>query len=388
MFQKLRFAPRFHLHKFIAIRSDATFTKSYDLHLLSPEEGPKKEVKIDKDEGLKLYKKMVDIRIMEQACAHLYTVKAIRGFCHLYVGQEATGVGLHSIIGPEDCIITAYRCHGFTFLMGVPMIDIVTELTGRRSGVSKGKGGSMHMYAKNFYGGNGIVGAQVPLGVGVAFSHKYLNKKAVCFTLYGDGAANQGQVFESYNLAKLFMLPCIFICENNGYAMGTQTNRGAANTDYYKRCEYMPGIRFNGMDLLATREACRFAKEYCNSGKGPILMEAKNYRYFGHSMSDPGTSYRTREEVAEVRQKRDPIKNFGQELVDAKLVTEEELKAIDKQGKTIQAKLQEDALKPPPPPESDLALDVIATCPGCPLRNSSVFKPLKHGYTGKPINFE
>jgi len=193
----------------------------------------------------------------------------------------------------------------------------------------------MHMYAPNFYGGNGIVGAQVPLGAGVAFAHKYRGESNVCVTLYGDGAANQGQVFEAFNMAKLWLLPCIFVCENNGYGMGTSTARASANPNFYTRCEYIPGIWVDGMDVLAVREATKFARDWCTSGKGPLIMEMATYRYFGHSMSDPGTSYRTREEIQDVRKSRDPITSFRDKVVEANLATEEEFKNIDNEVKKI-----------------------------------------------------
>lgn len=251
-----------------------------------------------------------------------------------------------------------------------------------------GKGGSMHMYAKNFYGGNGIVGAQVPLGTGIAFRHKYLNKPNVSYTLYGDGAANQGQVFEAFNIAKLFNLPVFYICENNVYALGTKDERHAANTKFYTRCEYIPGVQVDGMDILAVFEAAKFCREYIASGKGPIIMESKCYRYLGHSMSDPGIAYRTREEVAEMRKARDPINNFKKFILEQKLVPEEELAKIDQMGKDLQSKLEKEAAAEAPPPMSDLSLDVIATCDGCICRNVSYFKPLKHGLSRKPLNLQ
>nr|KAG5711111.1 hypothetical protein BaRGS_004755 [Batillaria attramentaria] len=235
---------------------------------------------------------------------------------------------MEAAITKEDAIITAYRAHGWTYTRGVPVMGVLAELTGRVSGCAKGKGGSMHMYTQNFYGGNGIVGAQVPLGAGIAFALKYQGKKNVCITLYGDGAANQGQIFEAYNMAKLWDTPCIFVCENNGYGMGTSVERASASTEYYKRGDYIPGIWVDAMDVLAVRSATDFAKQFALKN-GPILLECATYRYHGHSMSDPGTSYRSREEVQEVRQKRDPIGLFKERITSAQLVTEEELKKID-----------------------------------------------------------
>uniref|UniRef100_A0A2K5J6C0 Pyruvate dehydrogenase E1 component subunit alpha, testis-specific form, mitochondrial n=1 Tax=Colobus angolensis palliatus TaxID=336983 RepID=A0A2K5J6C0_COLAP len=258
--------------------NDATFEiKKCDLHRL--EEGPPVTTVLTREDGLKYYRMMQTVRRMELKADQLYKQKIIRGFCHLCDGQEACCVGLEAGINPTDHLITAYRAHGFTFTRGLSVREILAELTGRKGGCAKGKGGSMHMYAKNFYGGNGIVGAQVPLGAGIALACKYNGKDEVCLTLYGDGAANQGQIFEAYNMAALWKLPCIFICENNRYGMGTSVERAAASTDYYKRGDFIPGLRVDGMDILCVREATRFAAAYCRSGKG----------------------YRTREEIQEVR---------------------------------------------------------------------------------------
>jgi pyruvate dehydrogenase E1 component alpha subunit len=212
--------------------------------------------------------------------------------------------------------------------MNVAPMGVLAELTGRQSGCARGKGGSMHMYSPNFFGGNGIVGAQVPLGAGVALACKYKDNGGVCFSLYGDGASNQGQVFEAYNMAYLWKLPCIFVCENNGYGMGTSAERSSSNTEYYTRGDALPGLWIDGMDVLAMYEGSRFAIEHATK-VGPIVLETATYRYSGHSMSDPGTSYRTRDEIQEVRQKRDPITNFRDRLVDSGLASAEELKKID-----------------------------------------------------------
>ena len=273
---------------------------------------------------------MVTVRRMETAAANLYKEKAIRGFCHLCSGQEAIYSGIGAALREQDSVITSYRAHGFTYVMGIPVIGVLAELTGKKSGVVRGKGGSMHMYAKNFYGGNGIVGAQVPLAAGIAFAHKYKGDGGVNFSLYGDGAANQGQIAEAFNMARLWNLPAVFICENNHYGMGTAEDRHAASTDFYKRGDYIPGIHVDGMDILAVREATRFAIDYCSKQeKGPLVFEISTYRYHGHSMSDPGTSYRTRDEVQEVRQTRDPITGFRDRLVGAELAEVSELKAIE-----------------------------------------------------------
>jgi len=300
----------------------------YKLHLL--DEGPATSTTLSREEGLRLYREMVTVRRMETAAANLYKEKAIRGFCHLCSGQEAIYSGMKAALRDQDTVITSYRAHGFTYVMGVPVLGVLAELTGRKSGCVRGKGGSMHMYAKNFYGGNGIVGAQVPLGAGIGFAHQYTGDGGVNFSLYGDGAANQGQVAEAFNLAKLWELPCVFICENNHYAMGTSETRHGASTDFYKRGDYIPGMWVDGMDVLAVREATRFAIDYCSvQKKGPLVYEISTYRYHGHSMSDPGTSYRTRDEVQEVRQTRDPITGFRDRLVSAELAEVSELKAIE-----------------------------------------------------------
>merc|ERR1712226_410517 len=287
----------------------------FKLHLL--ENGPSEKATITRDEALHYYKQMVIVRRMESVAANMYKEKAIRGFCHLCSGQEAVCVGMKAGLRGQDTVITSYRAHGFSYVMGVSVLGVLAELTGRKSGCVRGKGGSMHMYAPNFFGGNGIVGAQVPLGAGLAFAHKYKGDGGVSFSLYGDGAAQQGQVFESYNMAKLWDLPAVFICENNGYGMGTSQERSSASQTFYTKGDYIPGIWVDGMDILAVREATKFAIDYCGSGKGPLVFEIATYRYHGHSMSDPGTSYRTREEIQEVRHNRDPITGFREKMVSA-----------------------------------------------------------------------
>jgi len=311
------------------IATEATFDyHPYKLHHL--DEGPATSTTLTREDGLRLYHQMVTVRRMETAAANLYKEKAIRGFCHLCSGQEAIYSGIGAALREQDSVITSYRAHGFTYVMGIPVIGVLAELTGKKSGVVRGKGGSMHMYAKNFYGGNGIVGAQVPLGAGIAFAHKYKGDGGVNFSLYGDGAANQGQIAEAFNMARLWNLPAVFICENNHYGMGTAEDRHAASTDFYKRGDYIPGIHVDGMDILAVREATRFAIDYCSKQeKGPLVFEISTYRYHGHSMSDPGTSYRTRDEVQEVRQTRDPITGFRDRLVGAQLAEVSELKEIE-----------------------------------------------------------
>ncbi|KAJ2479092.1 alpha subunit of pyruvate dehydrogenase [Coemansia sp. RSA 2131] len=321
-------------------------------------EVPDTTITLSRKEAVSMYQAMQEVRRLEMAADSSYKHKLIRGFCHLCTGQEAVPVGMERALTAEDAIITAYRCHGFTYMRGAPASGILAELMGRRSGVSKGKGGSMHMYAPNFYGGNGIVGAQVPLGAGIAFAQKYNNKAACSVALYGDGAANQGQVFEAFNMAKLWDLPVLFVCENNKYGMGTAASRAAANTDYYTRGQYIPGIRVNGMDVLAVRQAIAFGRKWAIEGNGPLVLEMKTYRYGGHSMSDPGTTYRTREEIQHMRSTSDPIMGYKQRLLDNGIATEEELKIIEKQAKHfIDGELAK-AKADPEPLASDLWNDV------------------------------
>ncbi|CAO1415383.1 unnamed protein product [Diamesa serratosioi] len=307
---------------------EATFevNRPFKMHRL--ESSPSSSVTVSREEALDMYTKMQAIRRIETSAGNLYKEKIVRGFCHLYSGQEAVAVGMKNSMREQDNIISAYRVHGWTYLMGVSPYSVLAELTGKQGGCARGKGGSMHMYAPNFYGGNGIVGAQVPLGAGVALACKYKENNGVCMSLYGDGASNQGQVFEAYNIAYLWKLPCIFVCENNGYGMGTSAERSSSNTDYYTRGDVLPGLWIDGMDVLAVREGTRFAIDYALK-HGPIVLETATYRYSGHSMSDPGTSYRTRDEVQEVRAKRDPITSFRDRMIESGLATSEELKKID-----------------------------------------------------------
>lgn len=324
------------------------------------ETGPAKKGVLTREDGLYFYRQMQVIRRMENAASTLYKSKAIRGFCHLYSGQEACAIGMQAAIKKDDSIITAYRCHGWTYVRGVPVAEILSELAGRKSGCSKGKGGSMHMYGHEYYGGNGIVGAQVPLGAGIALAHKYRGNGQICVTLYGDGAANQGQVFETYNMAKLWDLPVIFVCENNGYGMGTSVERAAATTEYHTRGDYIPGIKVDGMDILTVREATRFAADFTRSGNGPILIELATYRYYGHSMSDPGTSYRSRDEVQSIRKARDPIMNLREKLLDSGLADADDIKRLEAEAKEEVEAAVEVAKASPDPILDDLFLDVYA----------------------------
>ncbi|KAI5985423.1 mitochondrial pyruvate dehydrogenase E1 component beta subunit [Pisolithus marmoratus] len=319
---------------------------------------PSLEVQVQKDELLKMYKDMQCMRRMEMAADALYKAKLIRGFCHLAIGQEAVSVGLEYGITPEDRVITAYRCHPFAVMRGGTVKGVIAELLGRQDGMSHGKGGSMHIFTPSFFGGNGIVGAQVPVGAGIAFAQKYLNRNTATFALYGDGASNQGQVFEAFNMAKLWDLPCVFVCENNKYGMGTSAERSSSNTEYFTRGDKIPGIQVNGMDIIASRHAVQFARNWVIEGNGPLLMEFVTYRYGGHSMSDPGTTYRTREEVQRMRSTQDPIRGLQRYIEEWGLATEQELKQLDKEAKAEIDQAVEEAKKSPTPRSEDLWTDI------------------------------
>lgn len=314
------------------------------------------------DELLRFYEQMVLIRRFEEKAGQLYGLGLIGGFCHLYIGQEAVAVGLQSALAPgKDSVITGYRDHGHMLAYGIDPKVIMAELTGRGAGISRGKGGSMHMFSTEhkFYGGHGIVGAQVPLGAGLAFAHKYNEDGGVCMAYFGDGAANQGQVYEAFNMAALWQLPVVFVVENNGYAMGTAVTRGSAETHFYRRgtAFRIPGMSVNGMDVLEVRAAANVALDYVRAGNGPVLMELQTYRYRGHSMSDPA-KYRTREEVQEMREKHDPIDAAKAELA-ARGVAEDKLKDIDKRIRAIVAESADFAENSPEPDMHDLYTDVL-----------------------------
>ncbi len=315
----------------------------------------------DKALLLSLFGDMLLIRRFEEKAGQLYGMGLIGGFCHLYIGQEAVVVGMQSCITQADSVITGYRDHGHMLACGMDAKGIMAELTGRSGGFSKGKGGSMHMFSveKNFWGGHGIVGAQVPLGTGLGFAHKYRGTKNLCLTYFGDGAANQGQVYEAFNMAALWKLPVIYIIENNEYAMGTSTKRSSAVTELYKRGESfgIPGRQVNGMDVTAVREAGLEAVEYVRAGNGPIILEMKTYRYRGHSMSDPA-KYRTREEVEDYKEHKDPIEGLRHRLIEQKIASEEELKAVDAKIKAIVKEAEEFAKTSPEPDEAELWTDV------------------------------
>ena len=322
-----------------------------------------KKPNVSGDELTQYYRDMLLIRRFEEKAGQLYGMGLIGGFCHLYIGQEAVVVGLEAAAEDGDKRITSYRDHGHMLACGMDANGVMAELTGREGGYSKGKGGSMHMFSKekHFYGGHGIVGAQVPIGAGLSFADKYKGNGRVTFTYFGDGAANQGQVYETFNMAALWDLPCVFVIENNQYAMGTAQARSTSSHDIYKRGEAfgIPGEMVDGMDVLAVKDAGQRAVKHCRSGKGPYILEVKTYRYRGHSMSDPA-KYRTREEVQKMREERDPIENVRQMLLTGKHASEDDLKAIDKEIKAIVNASADFAKESPLPDESELWTDIYA----------------------------
>ncbi|WP_046904726.1 pyruvate dehydrogenase (acetyl-transferring) E1 component subunit alpha [Croceibacterium atlanticum] len=336
--------------------------ESFELRSLQESFEKDKRYKASEEEMLDFYKQMLLIRRFEEKAGQLYGLGFIGGFCHLYIGQEAVAVGLQSALnGDKDSVITGYRDHGHMLAYGIDPKVIMAELTGREAGISRGKGGSMHMFSTEhrFYGGHGIVGAQVPLGAGLAFSHKYNEDGGICLTYFGDGAANQGQVYETFNMASLWNLPIVFVVENNQYAMGTSVKRSSAETHFYRRgtAFRIPGIAVNGMDVLEVHQAGKIAIDHVRGGNGPVLLELNTYRYRGHSMSDPA-KYRTREEVQGVREKRDPIEGLKADLMKAG-VEEDKLKEIDKAIRATVNDAADFAENSPEPEPSELYTDVV-----------------------------
>mmetsp|Transcript_10471 Transcript_10471/g.16424 ORF Transcript_10471/g.16424 Transcript_10471/m.16424 type:complete len:401 (+) Transcript_10471:144-1346(+) len=317
-------------------RSMSSFDLSGCFETHNLDSAPASSIEASKEELMSMFELMYTMRRMEITCDNEYKARTIRGFCHLYDGQEAVATGIQNAFDQADSWVTSYRCHCVALARGGSVREVVGELFGVIDGYSKGKGGSMHMYNKehNFFGGAGIVGAQVPLGAGLAFASKYKTppgeKMPVAIACYGDGAANQGQIWESANMCNLWKLPMIFCIENNHYGMGTSIDRHSSISDYYKMGNAIPGLRIDGMNVLAVKEGVRFAKEYAGSGNGPIYLEMMTYRYHGHSMSDPGTTYRNREEIEFTRTTRDPLEFIKKCLVDAEYMTPEELKEVEK----------------------------------------------------------
>jgi len=317
-----------------------------------------------KDEELiEFYKSMLLMRRFEEKAGQMYGMGLIGGFCHLYIGQEAVVTGIQSALKSDDKVITGYRDHAHMLACGIDPNAVMAELTGRETGISKGKGGSMHMFSVDhgFYGGHGIVAAQVPLGTGIAFANKYRDTDALVVTYFGDGAVNQGQVYEAFNMAELWSLPVIYVIENNQYAMGTSVNRASAERELYRRGESfrIPGMPVDGMDVLAVRSAADYAVDWVRKGNGPILLEMKTYRYRGHSMSDPA-KYRSKEEVQKMRAEHDPIDQVKKRLLDGNILDEDGLKAIDKDVKAIVAESAEFAQDSAEPDPAELYTDVYA----------------------------
>jgi pyruvate dehydrogenase E1 component subunit alpha len=319
---------------------------------------------LTQEQGLAAYRLMLLIRRFEEKAGQLYGMGYIGGFCHLYIGQEAVVVGMQMAIGEGDQVITAYRDHGHMLATGMEPKRVMAELTGRRHGYAKGKGGSMHMFSveKNFYGGHGIVGAPAPLGTGLAFANKYRGLDRVCLTYFGEGAVNQGQVYESFNMASLWKLPVIYIIENNHYAMGTAVERGSARAEeLYQRGSVfgIPGEQVDGMDVAAVKDAGDRAVARGRKGEGPRILEMRTYRYRGHSMSDPA-KYRTREEVQEMREHRDPIDLLRKRILEEGTVSEAELKEIDREVRAMINEAAEFAQQDPEPDGAELCTDVTA----------------------------
>jgi len=322
-----------------------------------------KKSNISRQELLGYYREMLLIRRFEEKAGQLYGMGLIGGFCHLYIGQEAIVVGLEATAKEGDQRITSYRDHGHMLACGMDPKGVMAELAGRQNGYSGGKGGSMHMFSaeKKFYGGNGIVGAQVPIGTGLAFANKYRGNDNVSFTYFGDGSANQGQVYETFNMASLWKLPVVFVIENNQYAMGTAMRRSTSSPDIHTRGEAfgIPGEAVDGMDVLAVKAAGDKAVAHCRAGQGPYILEMKTYRYRGHSMSDPA-KYRTREEVQKVRAEKDPIDHVRDLMMQGDLATEDDLKAIDKDIKAVINEAAKYAQSSPEPDATELWTNVYA----------------------------
>jgi pyruvate dehydrogenase E1 component alpha subunit len=315
-----------------------------------------------RDDEISAYRSMLTIRRFEEKAGQLYGMGLVGGFCHLYIGQEAVVIGMQMAIEEGDQVITGYRDHGHMLACGMDPKGVMAELTGRKGGYSKGKGGSMHMFSieKNFYGGHGIVGAQCSLGTGIAFANRYRENGRVCLTYFGDGAANQGQVYESFNMAQLWKLPVIYVIENNKYAMGTSVSRSSAQTDFSKRGASfeIPGEKVDGMDVRAVRAAGKRAVEYARSGKGPYFLVMETYRYRGHSMSDPA-KYRSKDEVQKVRTEQDPIEQVRARILEQKIMSEDEIKKIDGEIRNLVNEAADFATHDAEPDVSELYTDIL-----------------------------
>lgn len=326
----------------------------------SPSALPK--ANLDPATQLKMYEDMLLIRRFEERSGQLYGMGLIAGFCHLYIGQEAVVVGLQHSAQPVDTVVTSYRDHGHMLACGMDPRGVMAELTGRATGYSKGKGGSMHMFSreKNFFGGHGIVGAQISIGTGMGFAHRYKQDNGVCWAYMGDGAANQGQVYESFNMASLWNLPVVYVIEDNKYGMGTSSQRASASNEFWRRGEAygIPGREVDGMDIFAVYEAGLWAAEHARTGKGPVILHMHTYRYRGHSMSDPA-KYRTREEVDTIRDTRDPMERLKAHLMAEKIATEDDLEALEKKVKEIMLETVEFAQTSPEPDPTELYTDVL-----------------------------
>ncbi len=314
-----------------------------------------------RDEDLHAYREMLAIRRFEEKAGQLYGMGLIGGFCHLYIGQEAVVVGMRMAMEAGDQMITGYRDHGHMLASGMEARGVMAELTGREAGYSRGKGGSMHMFSrdKDFYGGHGIVAAQVPLGTGLAFANKYRDNGKVATTYFGDGAVNQGQVYESFNMAKLWSLPVVYVIENNRYGMGTSIQRASATTDLCRRGQSfdIPGEKVDGMDVRSVKAAADMALSHARSGKGPFILEMQTYRYRGHSMSDPA-KYRTKEEVQKMRAEHDPIEQVKERLIEKKFASEDDLKEIDRDIRKVVNDAAEFAQGVPQPDPAQLWTDI------------------------------
>jgi len=315
-----------------------------------------------RDDEISAYRSMLTIRRFEEKAGQLYGMGLVGGFCHLYIGQEAVVIGMQMAIEEGDQVITGYRDHGHMLACGMDPKGVMAELTGRKGGYSKGKGGAMHMFSieRNFYGGHGIVGAQCSLGTGIAFANRYRENGRVCLTYFGDGAANQGQVYESFNMAQLWKLPVIYVIENNKYAMGTSVSRSSAQTDFSKRGASfeIPGEKVDGMDVRAVRAAGQRAVEYARGGKGPYILDMETYRYRGHSMSDPA-KYRSKDEVQKVRTEQDPIEQVRARILEQKIMSEDEIKKIDGEIRNLVNEAADFATHDAEPDISELYTDIL-----------------------------